>query len=419
VKPVPLNLSATLLLFVFAAGARRQDASSNSTLTLRERVTIATRIYHEISSNYPDLDKQQFEKSYDEYVAEILGPSNDRRAFDLASMAFVAGLHDGHTWFYDTWLGKNYGQSTGFVACPIGEDWVVFDSRISGLKPGDVVERIDGVATRQYFAEKQKYLSASSTRDAETIFFHTGVLFPQRFTVTLDGGRKVVVDREHDQKQARTAGEVEGRWLTPGQIGYIKLRTFGSIEAQVEAVRYLKQFEKAKTIVIDIRGNAGGGDPETLRRSLITQTYKAWTERSALQGGFLSRSYQPDSPEAVKISPTDTLVRPGDGASFTTPLILLIDRNCSSACEDFAMPFKLTGRAKLVGEPTAGTFSFTRYVEFENGMRLNVAATRHLFPDGSTFEGVGITPDVLVTPATQDLKNGKDVVLQKALELAQ
>jgi carboxyl-terminal processing protease len=83
------------------------------------------------------------------------------------------------------------------------------------------------------------------------------------------------------------------------------------------------------------------------------------------------------------------------------------------------MPFKYSKRATLVGETTAGSFSLTRHVDYENGMILNIAAVHHLFPDGSQFEGVGITPDVAVDPTPEDLRAGRDPVVQKALDLAE
>ena len=81
------------------------------------------------------------------------------------------------------------------------------------------------------------------------------------------------------------------------------------------------------------------------------------------------------------------------------------------------MPFKYSKRATLVGETTAGSYSMTRHVDFDNGMILNIAAVHHLFPDGSQFEGVGITPDVQVEVTPEDLRVGRDPVLKKALEI--
>jgi carboxyl-terminal processing protease len=82
------------------------------------------------------------------------------------------------------------------------------------------------------------------------------------------------------------------------------------------------------------------------------------------------------------------------------------------------MPFKYSKRATLVGETTAGSYSMTRHVDFENGMILNIAAVHHIFPDGSQFEGVGIAPDVQVEVTPEDLRAGRDPVLKKALEIA-
>ena len=52
-------------------------------------------------------------------------------------------------------------------------------------------------------------------------------------------------------------------------------------------------------------------------------------------------------------------------------------------------------------------------------MILDIAAVHHTFPDGSQFEGVGITPDVPVDTTPDDLRTSHDRVLQKALEIAQ
>jgi len=71
-----------------------------------------------------------------------------------------------------------------------------------------------------------------------------------------------------------------------------------------------------------------------------------------------------------------------------------------------------------VGETTAGTYSLTRHVDYDNGMMLNIAAVHHTFPDGSQFEGVGIVPDVAVETTPEDLRAGRDPVLAKALEIA-
>lgn len=142
-----------------------------------------------------------------------------------------------------------------------------------------------------------------------------------------------------------------------------------------------------------------------------------WTTSTSVKGGALLRNADVAHPEHSEITTSDVLVNPRDPV-YSGRLFLLVDRSCTCACEDFVMPFKFAKRAVLVGETTAGTFAFTTFNTFENGMMLNVAAIRRTFPDGSRFEGVGISPDVEIHPTAQDLKQGRDVVLNKALELA-
>jgi len=386
-------------------------------LPVRERVLIAARIYHQVSTFFPELSQKTFDDDFGAYLDEILGGSVDRRDFDLASMALLATLHDGHTWFYDDWIAKTYGQPVGFVAYPVDGRWTVVHSDIDAVAVGDVIEQIDGAPAEQVFERSRKYISGSSDRDAQLSFFDTPVVFPERFALTLDGGRRVVIDRRNDHKRdAPTA--TEGRWLVPGKVGYIRIPTFHGIDTQVAAIDLLKQFHDARAIVLDVRGNPGTGDPRILQRSVMDKPYPMWEDHSTMHGGFLLRSYSSAYPETPRLTLDDATIVPRDVPVYAGHLVLLTDRGCSCACEDFVMPFKVTHRARLVGETTAGSFSFTNSTRFENGMRLNIAAVRHTFPDGSRFEGVGIAPDVEIHATVPDLKAGRDVVLERAQAVA-
>jgi carboxyl-terminal processing protease len=406
-------------IFVFLAislFSRCLIAQSPDKISMTDRAMVASKIYHQISTFFPDLEQQTFDQQYAEYLNLILNASDDRRDFDFASMALVATLHDGHTWFYDKWLDQAYGRPVGFAAYPFGQQWVVVQSGLASVKVGDIIVAIDGTPTQQYYERNRKYISASSDRDAGVSFFETPVVFPGRFTLTLDGGRRVPVDREHDQKQEPPT-RTEGRWIKPRSVGYIRVPTFHGIETQAAALEYLKQFHDAKTVILDVRGNPGLGDGGPLQRSLMDKPYSMWTESSSMKGGFLLRQYDIAYPEVSHVMSSEAVIRPRDPA-YAGRLILLTDRGCTCACEDFVMPFKVAKRAQLVGETTAGSFSFTNFTQFDNGMMLNIASVRHTFPDGSRFEGIGIAPDVEIQPSAQDLKAGRDIVLDKALEIA-
>jgi carboxyl-terminal processing protease len=379
---------------------------------------MASRLYHIVSSFFPDLSQSKFDAAYADYLRTVLHTDN-RLDFDLASMQLIADLHDGHSWFYDTWLDKHFGQPTGFLAFPLaGGQWTVVRSQLAELKIGDVITAIDSIPVADFFARQRKYISASSDRDAGVSFFDTGVVFPEKFTLLLDDGRRVAIDRASDKKNPEPPPKSEGRWLAEKSVAYIKVPSFHGIETQAQALAFLREFHDAKAVILDVRGNPGMGEPTALQSALMGKPYRTWTEASSLHGGPLLRGYDAAYPEHSTITTTEAVIHPFDSA-YTGRLILLTDRICSCACEDFVMPFKYAHRATLVGETTAGTFSFTRYIPYDNGMILNIAAVHHTFPDGSQFEGIGITPDVAVDMTPADLRASRDPILARALALAQ
>ena len=406
-----------LLLAALVIGPLAHPQSPAATISLEDRVRMATQIYHIISTFFPGLSQEKFDADYAEYLRTILH-SDDRRTFDLASMEFVARLHDGHSWFYDNWFDQTTAQPNGFIAYPIEGKWTVVRSNLDSVKVGDVITAIDAASIERFFALNRKYVSASSDRDAGVSFFDTPVIFPGKFTLTLADGRAIPIDRKNDKKNPEPPPKTAGRWLVEKFVAYIKVPSFHGIETQAQALRYLNEFHDAKAVILDVRGNPGMGEPIALQSALMSKPYQSWTDSSSLHGGPLLRSYDAAYPEHSTITTSDAVVHPFDTA-YTGRLILLTDRICSCACEDFVMPFKYSKRATLVGETTAGTFSFTRYIPFDNGMILNIAAIHHTFPDGSQFEGVGIAPDVPVDMTPDDLRAGRDVVLKMALKLAQ
>jgi C-terminal processing protease CtpA/Prc len=47
-----------------------------------------------------------------------------------------------------------------------------------------------------------------------------------------------------------------------------------------------------------------------------------------------------------------------------------------------------------------------------------IGAVRFRFPDGTDFEGVGITPHVTIDQTVTDFVNDRDTVLERAQEIA-
>lgn len=66
----------------------------------------------------------------------------------------------------------------------------------------------------------------------------------------------------------------------------------------------------------------------------MVHPYQDWNESSSEHGGALLRNYAPAYPGHSTITFSDTVVHPSQPA-YSGRLILLTDRLCSCACEDF------------------------------------------------------------------------------------
>ncbi len=400
---------------------------ADARLDIHERVFTASKIYSLLQLNHslaPGRSILDLDSFYENYLHEILA-ADDRRQFDLATIQFVAQLHSGHTFFWDAWLNENNDRPLGFYAFPLDGKWAVETSLLDNLKPGDIISKINDTAIEAFFLQQQRYISASSRAAQRRNLFLLPYLFPERFTLTLEDGRQVAINRATLSKPPQ---KTEGRWLNPGATAYIRIPSFFDPAMEEMALDFLRQFHGAKVLIIDVRNNPGGIPPERLIRALMNRPYRGWSvspgARDTLcttdqEGGQNGKSaIETERPGGVAhASRPNGPISPSRNA-FQGRLILLVDGGCISACEDFVEPSKDSGRGVLLGETTQGSAGLPFIYDFRNGMSLRIAIKRNYFPDGSEFEGVGIKPDVEVHTTIEDLKNGRDPVLDKAMELA-
>jgi len=90
-----MRLFLPLILLVCVSPVASSQAKSDGTLSLDDRVFVASQVYSLLQSNSKAPD---FENLYKDYLQRVLA-SDDRRQFDLATMEFVAKHQSGHTFF--------------------------------------------------------------------------------------------------------------------------------------------------------------------------------------------------------------------------------------------------------------------------------------------------------------------------------
>ena len=101
--------------------------------------------------------------------------------------------------------------------------------------------------------------------------------------------------------------------------------------------------------------------------------------------------------------------------AFLGPVAILVDEQSASTSEIFAAGLQEHGRARVFGRQTPGLALPSFIVNLPNGDRLQHAVADFVTPGGTSVEGSGVTPDVVVRLNRWKLLNGRDVVLERAV----
>jgi hypothetical protein len=215
-------------------------------------------------------------------------------------------------------------------------------------------------------------------------------------------------------------GQVQYGRLDSG-VGYLRLKSFsnygaepgfesGSIALEAAQDSIFADATSWRGLVIDVRINGGGSDPWGLAIAsrLAASSYVAYSKQA--------RS-DPDDPMRWT-DPQPSEVRPSSRPSFHGPVVELTGIQSVSAAETFTQALlKRLPRVTRVGENTQGVFSDVLGRRLPNGWTFGLPNERFV-TDGKSYDGSGITPDVLVPVFPRaDLEAGRDGALEKALEL--
>lgn len=195
---------------------------------------------------------------------------------------------------------------------------------------------------------------------------------------------------------------------TDDDIGYLLVGTFArdqrdDFERLLTALRELRD---CKAMVLDLRTNSGGD--EMLAKRLAAYFVEGEVVYAA------SRPCDPNAPDGFG-ERVDRRLRGNEAPDvFAAPVAVLTGPICMSSCEAFLLMMKQSPRAVLVGMPSFGSSGNPAPHQLMTGLTVSLPSWQALRPDGSCFEGEGITPHLYVPTQPQDLTTG-DPVLEAAL----
>ncbi len=358
--------------------------------------------------------------------------------FEQAMSDLLAELHTSHLGFFHQ--SARRASSRAALSATYLEDQTAYGKRwifqdvhsgggaaIAGIEPGNILLTVDD----------------HDIMPPEHPVFPMGQKTKVEFTDNRDKQRTVYVD------VARSKGKklhfieptlVEGRRLGDG-LGYLKIAMFPGmvgVEVANEISQTVEKFGAVESLIIDLRGNTGGGIGALRVMSLLTpdripvgfalDKRRVTANLESEKQTFKRFSRIPSSTRtlwrlALQFAPAMMAKKPivleteGLGKKpFHGRVGLLVDRHTASAAEMIVAFARENKLATIVGEKTAGRLLSATSVKVGKGFRLALPTGAYYTWKGLVLEGTPIEPDHVIEFDWRERRCGRDRQLDHAVE---
>jgi C-terminal processing protease CtpA/Prc len=392
------------------------------------------------------LDKRFYkpEKLNDEWRAAVdhhrplIEAASTPDGFEQAVSDLLAELHTSHLGFFHGSARRASSRaalSATYLAdeTPFGKRWIFQDvhsggaASNAGIKPGDILLSVDG---REISTPEHPVFAMGKQTNLEIVGRDD-----QRRATSVDVARPKGKKLHFVEPKL-----VEARHLEDG-LGYLKVAMFPGmvgVEVANEISRAVEGLGKIESLIIDLRGNTGGGIGALRVMSLLTpdripvgfalDKKRVIPNLDDEKQRFRRFHAIPASKKALwllalKFAPAMLAKTPivleteGLGRKeFHGRVTLLVNRHTASAAEMIVAFARENNLARIVGEMTAGKLLSATSVKVGGGFRLALPTGAYYTWKGSVLVGTPIEPDELVQFNWQTARENKDRQLEYAIE---
>jgi carboxyl-terminal processing protease len=267
-----------------------------------------------------------------------------------------------------------------------------------GVKAGDLIDRVEGSATREFsVVQIQRLLAGAPGSTVKLYVVREQRGEPESITLT---------------RTILNYPPVVTKMMDEGD-GYLRVSTFEKGKAKEIAAK-LKELEAngARKIILDLRNCAGGDVQEAI------DTASLFLDRGLIT--YLSGQRYPR--QDITAHPTDSVCN--------LPLAVLINQSTAGPAELVASAVLGNKRGEVVGVRSFGVGVLQKTIPVGDGSGLLLSVAKYYGPDGKAINDNGVTPSVVQGAGSASAVEGEeemqspeqfggkdDLQLRKAIEV--
>lgn len=363
---------------------------------------------------YRTVMGEDWNEVLNEFIPKII-ESDDDLSYKLTLSELTSKIHDSHASINDIagTLYNYWGTNLAPIKFLLVENKIVVTDIINkyendcNLKVGDVILEINNKDIFEIIKEKSKYISFS--RDEAIVNNLAYYLFrtsDDSLTIKIERDGKELIEevRCYNAKEV-DINEVNGgsHELLSDNIGYINP---GAL-AKGEIDTIMDKFKNTDGIIVDLRYYPSDMITYIMPNYLLpeeTVFSRATIANKSIPGEFIFSE--------------DITVGKNNEDYYKEKIVVIINECTQSRAEFTTMALRKSPKAVLIGENSIGADGNVATLTLPGGITTTITGIGIYTPEGLETQRVGIKPDIYVKPTIQGIRDGKDELLEKAIEIA-
>ena len=346
---------------------------------------------------------KEFVDTYNDIVNNYYDKVNKEELIDAGIKGMINYLDDPYATYFDGTSSTNFNQTLEGNYEGVGIEVTLDNSKVkitkvfadtpakkAGIKVGDYITKVNGESVEgKSLSDVVSLIKTAKNKEVE-------------ITITRDNQEKTMKVTRTTVDMPYTSSKVYEE--NGKKIGYLKIEMFSNnITKQVKKELESLKKKNIDKLVIDVRDNPGG---------YLTQV----TEILSL---FMTKKdviYQLQTKNN-----NEKVYGTSSKATYSYPVVVLINENSASASEILASAFKETYNAEIVGVNSYVKGTVQKTGDLNNGDTIKYTVQKWLTPKGNWINEKGVTPTKEVKLELKEneiLTEDNDNQLKAAIELA-
>ena len=383
------------------------------------RLLCLYRYWNIIQYYYPY--KNLFEENWNDILKEYIPKFNNagnELDYQLATLSIIARVHDTHAniWGRNETLENYRGLKYAPVEITFVENKAVvtdYYDTISGvktgLKIGNVIESINNKSVEDIVKERLPLTPASNyptqlrdiapnllrTNDTVLNVGYTDGVMHFNTKIKCVAASKVNLYKKFYKKDTCFK-------LINKDIAYIYP---GSIKNEY-LPKIMPEVLKKKGLIIDLRCYPSEFVVFTLSKYLLPE-----------KTSFVKFSYGSILSPGLFLMTDELKVGEKNKDYFKGKVVILVNETTQSQAEYTTMALRTAPKATVIGSTTAGADGNVSQIYLPGNISTMISGIGIYYPDGKETQRVGIIPNIVSSPTIKGIKEGKDELLEQAIEI--